>query len=103
VRAVAALLLGLGCGLLFGLPSHVPFEPALGRAADRQLALFGPKMPPHLSKLLFHHWAREIAAECAVRDVIVAGQLLQRFACRPTPKQFLVGNEPAQATATIHP
>ncbi len=83
--------------------AHLLFEPPLGGAAGPKLPLLASKLHPRLFELLFHLRPAEIAAERRVRHVIIAGQIAQRFARRPTPNQRLVDNEPAQATATFHP
>jgi len=98
-----ALPLALKGGLLFGPPTHLPFEPPLGQPTGATLPVIGPKLPARLFELPLHLRPDEIAAERRVRHVIVAGQIAQRFARRPTPNQSLVDNEPAQATATFHP
>jgi hypothetical protein len=101
-RPVAVLLFVLGRELLLGPPAYLLLEPPLDRATGRKYPLVGPKLLHGLPELRFHLRPGEIAAQRRVRNPVVAGELAQRRAGRAAANQLLVGNEPAQATATLH-
>ena len=63
-----------------------------------------PLVPGYLAALssVGSSVAASSASERRVRDVVVARERAQRFARRAPPNQHIVGNQPAQATATFH-